>query len=64
MDVFDRCVEKVDGSLIKENRLLKVLIYPVMVYFHFYMVKNNRNNNENVSITDFTVALFILVPQA
>ena len=39
LDVFDKCVQKVDGSFIKDSRILKILFYPVMVYFHFYMVK-------------------------
>lgn len=38
---FDKYVEKVDesyGNILKQNRLLRCLVYPSMVMVHFFMV--------------------------
>ena len=40
-EVFDKYVQKVDqsyGQIIKENKILKVLVYPSMVVLHTIMV--------------------------
>ena len=47
--VFDKYVEKVDqsyGQIIKDNKILKILVYPTMVILHTIMVKFNKHFKE------------------
>ena len=45
-EVFDKYAQKVDqsyGQIIKDNKILKVLVYPSMVFLHTIMVKLKNN---------------------
>ena len=48
-EVFDKYVEKVDqsyGQIIKDNKILKILVYPTMVILHTIMVTDNKHFKE------------------
>ena len=45
-EVFDKYVQKVDqsyGQIIKDNKILKIFVYPSMVFLHTIMVKCKNN---------------------
>ena len=49
-EVFDKYVQKVDqsyGQMIKDNKILKILVYPSMVFLHAIMVTDKSNDDKH-----------------